>query len=449
LAVATAATVGVTSAAVTDSTSTPVAAAPVGGHLVIAGESEVGNPWTPAAMACDSYCFVRARTFFDSLAAFGADGEVHGVLAESIEPNADYTEWTIVVRDGISFTDGTPLNADAVIDNLQAGAAGLVVGGFLKDVAKFPDPEAPGEVRLKIDKVDEMTLTIYTGDDGDAERPLPWRDFPHMLTGQWGLIASPRWLAAVADDTSLAVHPVGSGPFVVDTFEPGSSMTVRRNPDYWMTDAAGLQLPYLDSIEFRVIEDPETSVEGLEAGDVDLVTTSNGAAIAAAQDLGDDVAVTLQQGYLDTLYLLIDHDKPGPLQDPRVRCAMSLAIDRDEFNEVTTRGISQSANGLFSPGQEGYLDDNGLSLEQDLDAARAMIAAYESETDTEVAFTLGRTPTNAFAIAAELLLGWWSGIGIDADERAIPQERLHPHGVARRARVRGDPLAGPRWRAAR
>ena len=63
---------------------------------------------------------MRARAFFDSVAAVGRDGRVHGVLAESIEPNDDYTEWTVTVRDGISFTDGTPVDAAAVIDNLQA-----------------------------------------------------------------------------------------------------------------------------------------------------------------------------------------------------------------------------------------------------------------------------------------------------------------------------------------
>ena len=58
-------------------------------------------------MRCDSYCYTRARTFFDQVAVFGDDGEVHGMLAESIEPNDDYTEWTIKIRDGISFTDGS------------------------------------------------------------------------------------------------------------------------------------------------------------------------------------------------------------------------------------------------------------------------------------------------------------------------------------------------------
>jgi peptide/nickel transport system substrate-binding protein len=395
-----------------------------GGHLIVAGESEVGNPWTPAAMRCDSYCFVRARTFFDSVAAIGSDRQVHGMLAESIVPNDDYTAWTITVRDGIAFTDGTPVDTDAVVRNLQTTAHGVVVGAALKDVAKVPDPTEPGRTQLKIDKLDDMTFVIYTGSDGDPERPLPWRTFPYQLAGQWGLIASPTWLDAVEDDPALAAMPVGSGPFVVEQFEPRGSLEVRRNTEYWLTDRAGERFPYLDAITFRVIEDPETSAEALRAGDIDLLATSNGTAIRRIEEAGDEFSVTLQESFVDTVYGLIDLDKPGALEDRRVRCAMSLAIDREVFSDVTTSGLDEIANGLFSPGQQGHLGDTGLPLAQDLETARALIDDYESNSGVDVAFTLGHTAPDAVARGAELLLGWWSEIGIDVGTRTIPQNDL-------------------------
>ena len=91
---------------------------------MVAGEAEVGAPWTPANVQCDSYCQMRARTFFEPLAVVDQNLEVQGFLAESIEPNDDYTVWTIKLREGISFTDGTPLNADAAIDNVNRGFLG-------------------------------------------------------------------------------------------------------------------------------------------------------------------------------------------------------------------------------------------------------------------------------------------------------------------------------------
>ena len=393
----------------------------MGGHLTVAGDAEVSNPWTPAAMRCDSYCYTRARTFFDQVAVFGDDGQVHGMLAESIEPNDDYTEWTITIREGISFTDGTPVNAAAVIYNLQAAGTGVLVSALVKDIAKIPDPADPERTILKIEQLDDLTFVIFTGDDGDPEKPLPWRNFPHTLAGQWGLIASPFWLAEVAENPELATQPVGSGPFVVDSYEPRGSLEVSRNPDYWMTDADGNQLPYLDSISFRVIEDTEIAAEALQSGDVDIVTSSNGRAIRTIQELGDEFNVTLQDDYIETYYLLVDLDKPGPLQDRRVRCAISAAIDRQEFVDATSGGFNQIANGLFSPGQQGYLDDNGLSLEQDLDAAEAMITEYEEETGTDVEFSLGHIPSNVVVQGAEVLLGWWSDVGIDVETETVPQ----------------------------
>jgi peptide/nickel transport system substrate-binding protein len=396
--------------------------APVpGGHVTVSGDAEVSSPWTPAAMRCDSYCYTRARTFFDQVAVFGDDGQVHGMLAESIEPNDDFTEWTIRIREGISFTDGTPLNAAAVIYNLQAAGTGVLVNAVVKDVAKVPDPADPERTILKIEQLDDLTFVIYTGDDGDPAKPLPWRNFPHTLAGQWGLIASPFWLDEVADNPELATRPVGSGPFVVDSYEPRGSLDVSRNPDYWMTDADGNQLPYLDSISFRVIEDSEIAVEALQSGDVDIVTTSNGRATSTIQALGDEFTVTVQDDYVETFYVLPDLDKQGPLQDRRVRCAMSMAIDRQEYVDATSNGFNTVANGLFSPGQQGYLDDNGLLVEQDLDAAADLISDYEEETGTDVAFTLGHIPSNVVVQGAELLLGWWSEVGIDVETQAVPQ----------------------------
>ena len=392
-----------------------------GGHLDVSGEAEVGSPWTPAAMRCDAYCYMRARTFFDSVAVFGVDGEVHGMLAESIVPNDDYTQWTVTLRDGISFTDGTPVDVDAVIYNLQATGTGVLVSGFLKDVAKVPDPEDPERTMLKIEKRDERSFTVFTGADGDPERPLPWRDFPHLFAGHWGLIASPTWLQAVAADPDLATQPVGSGPFVVDSYEPQGSLEVSRNPDYWMTDAAGEPLPYLDSLSFRVIDDAETSVEALQASDLDLVITPNGRAISTIQDHGDDYSIALIENHVNTNFLLVDLDKPGPLQDQRVRCALSMALDRQQLTDVISDGIDPPANGLFSPGQQGFLDDNSLPMTQDLAGAAALVAEYEEETGSPVEFSVGHIPSNAAAQGVELMIGWWNDVGIDVDDFTVPQ----------------------------
>ena len=150
-----------------------------GGHLVVSGEAEVSNPWTPAAMRCDSYCYVRARTFFDQVAVSGQDGAVHGWLAESIEPNDDFTQWTVTLRPGISFTDGTPLDAAAVIYNLQAAGTSILVARSLNDVARVPDPDDPSRQILKIEQLDDLSFVDLHGSRRQPRRSAPVGRSPH------------------------------------------------------------------------------------------------------------------------------------------------------------------------------------------------------------------------------------------------------------------------------
>ena len=178
------------------------------------------------------------------MAAYGTDLEVHPFLAESITANDDFTEWTIAVRPGITFHDGTPLDADAMIYNLQATGTGLLVAAALTDLAKVPSAADPAVMELKIEKVDDMTFTIFTGQGGDPDQPLPWPNFPAYLTGQWGLIASPTWLEAVVDRPSPG-RPDPSAPVrsCSTSYAPRDRLVVTSNPDYWMTDAAGTPAP--------------------------------------------------------------------------------------------------------------------------------------------------------------------------------------------------------------
>ncbi len=416
--------IGAGSAVVTAAGPAPAstAAEPVmGGHITVSGEAEVANAWTPAAMQCDSYCYVRARTFFDTIAAIDDDGEPVPMLAESFTPNDDYSEWTVKLREGISFTDGTPFNAEAAVYNLQVAGTSLLLAAALGDIAKVPSADDPSKMELKIEIADEYTFTVYLGKDGDPEQPRTWPRFPAAFSTQWGMMASMEWLQAVAGDPSLAATPVGTGPFMVESYSPRESLDVVRNPDYWMTDAAGNQLPYLDGITFRVIEDSEVAAEALQAGDIDLLTTSGARAIADFQEMTDDYSVNMQEEQGETNYILLDLDKVGPLQDQRVRCALSLAIDRQELIDATAAGILEPANGLFSPGQQGYLEDNGLPIEQDLEAASALIAEYEEETGEDVTINLGHTPPNSVVQSAELIMGYWNEIGVDVTDQTVPQ----------------------------
>ena len=426
----TGATTASTPAGGTAGATTPVTEAalkPVpGGKLIVSGEAEVAQAWTPAAMQCDSYCSERARTFFDSIAVIGADLKVHPYLAESLTPNAGFTEWKIKVRPGIKFTDGTPVNADAFIRNLQDSGGGLLISNALVDVAKVPSAADPTKKELKIVKNDDMTLTIYMGKGGDPAQPLSWPGFDAYLTGQVGLIASPTWLDAVKADPTKATQPIGSGPFIVASYTPRDTLVVKKNPSYWQKDANGVQLPYLDEIDFKVIEDSQVAQEALKNGEIDVFSTSSNKVIKDFRAAAKDFPMSEQNQYVETNYILVDENKTtAPTADPLVRCALSKALDRKELIALIDDGLGDVANGVFSPGQEGYLADNGFNPDQDLAGAQKLIDQYKAKTGaTSVEVNYGHTATALGDQTAELLKGYWAKIGVTTKVTVVPQDKF-------------------------
>ena len=183
-------------------------------------------------------------------------------------------------------------------------------------------------------------------------------------------------------------------------------------------------MPYLDGITFRVIQDSETAGEALKNGDIDAFSTSSAVVINEYRKMADQFPMHEQDQFGETNYILIDLAKPGPLQDARVRCALQKAENRQELIDLTADGILKVANGIFSPGQEGYLADNGSSTEQDIEGAKALIADYQKDHPGPIEVKYGTTVTNINAQVAELLKGYWKEIGVDTNIVQVPQDQF-------------------------
>ena len=152
-----------------------------------------------------------ANAVFDTLVAIGEDGGPVPYLAESIEPvDGDLTLWRLRLRPDIVFHDGTPLDAAAVKVNFDTQFASPLVGRALQ-----PFFAAEGAITV----VDDLTVD-YRVLDPDAA-------FPNQLTTQLGMMASPTWLAAVAEEPTLNQAPVGTGPFVFDAREEDLADEIR------------------------------------------------------------------------------------------------------------------------------------------------------------------------------------------------------------------------------
>jgi peptide/nickel transport system substrate-binding protein len=372
-----------------------------GGKLVVRVEAEVGNPWTPANMQCDSSCQTRARTFFEPLIAVDAtDGKPHPYLAQSVSHSSDYKIWTVKLRSGIKFTDGTPLNADALVDNTNRVRKSLLLGAAVKDIV---------EVR----KVDDLTAQVRMS--------RPWVSFDYFMGTQGSFAASPTWLAKVDKDPTQASKPVGTGPFVLTDFKPRDVTIVKRNPNYWRKSEG---LPYLDEIDFRVIEDELTAANAFKAGQLDVLVTDNGQNIKAFKD-NQSYTFVAQKKQGETNYVMFNVGQDGsPLQDQRVRCGLAAAVDPSAIDEAIHANQLQVANGPFSPGQEGYLQESG-NHKPDPGKAKALIADWSKDHGGQKPKILYTTTNDAANLQiAQLYDEWWKAAGVDVSVAQVTQDKL-------------------------
>jgi peptide/nickel transport system substrate-binding protein len=369
-----------------------------GGKVVFSREAETAQPWTPANMVCDVACHQTVRSVYDTLVLLDEEGVPQPFLLESLEPNADFTEWTLVAREGISFHDGTPFDAVAIDDHFARLRASPLLGDFLSDVA---DQEI----------VDAMTVKLTMA--------RPWSQFPHLLDD--GYVASPTWLAAVDAGTAEATEPVGTGPFVFAEYNSGDNFRATRNDDYWLSDSDGNQYPYLDEIEFVVQNEDQTRENAIIAGDIDITHTDSGVSI---ERLRQEVeAGALGMAELDenreVNYVLLNAAADSPVADARIRRAMALAIDQEFRNQARSAGVLEIANGPFSPGSFGHLEDNGFPT-FDPDEARDLVDDYEAENGpARIAYSTTSDPADLQT--AEIYQQFWQDVGIDVDLDQVEQ----------------------------
>jgi peptide/nickel transport system substrate-binding protein len=363
-----------------------------GGSITYAREAETSSPWTPSAMICDTSCHQAVRGIYDTLTFVGQDLEPHPYLLESFEPNATFDQWTFTLREGISFHDGTALDADALLDHFERMRASTLVGNALQAITE-------------VEKVDDLSVLISTDS--------PWINFPVYFAAQPGYIASPTWLAAVDAGTAEATEPVGTGPFVFAEYNAGDNFRMTANPDYWLDAPDGQPYPYLEEIEFIVQEEDATRARALISGEVDITHTDRGEDIIDFRERAEagELSSWEMTSRSGTGYALMNVGADGPLADLEVRQAIAMAVDRDFLAQARYAGVFEVANGPFSPGTMGYLEDTGFP-EFDPDAATAIVEEYEAENGPiEFSYRTTADPFNLQTV--ELIAGDLENVGIE------------------------------------
>ena len=360
-----------------------------GGKLVFGVEADTSSPWRPSEMVCAISCHQVIRNIFDTLTLPNEDGSWSPYLASAVEPNADFTEWRITAREGVTFHDGTAFDGAAMAENLTRAKNGILTGNIFRAVSN-----------IAVDPADPMTVIVTTD--------TSWAAFPFALMGQAGYQASPAWLAASDADELLRSQPVGTGPFMYEDYRPNELFSMVKNPNYWNSP-----YPYLDAIEFRPIPDALNRRDALKSGTIDILHTTNAETIVEMRE-GTDYGLTEITNNAETSYTLLHVTQPdSPLNDRRVRCALALATDEQALIDTIDLGIRQLAVGPFSPTQVGYLEETGYPTAQDMAAAQALIAEYKAEHPGPITLSLAATQDETNLITAQFQQQFFQEAGID------------------------------------
>lgn len=328
-----------------------------GGRLVVAladdrvSWSPAGTPWTPSQ-------FEVGRAIYDRLAVYSDMHQLLPELAESIEPNDDFTEWTIALRKDVVFHDGTPLDAAAVKANLEAQQLSPTAGPLLVPV-KSIFTTGPLTVRVSMRS--------------------PWSTFPHVFTSQAGFVASPATLATVEG----AGDPVGTGPFSFRSSVIQQSVDVVKNSSYWRDG-----LPRLDEVSFRVMPDGEARVGALLEGRVDMVVADDPVTISALRDASETKRVDMlldRNAEAPKLTLVFNTARP-PFLDAVARNAVAIATDRAAMIAAGYNGLLVPAKGPVSDQSVWFIDQTYAP--RDLSQAREDVERYAQIYGVPLTFTL-------------------------------------------------------------
>jgi peptide/nickel transport system substrate-binding protein len=332
----------------TDSTEQPDRSPRKGGELTIGTESDVASlDVGVAAQPADKDITLG---IFDPLTTY-KDGKVVPNLAESLTASDDLTTYDMALRKGVTFHDGTPLNADAIVkhfDRLKDPATGCPCQSLVSTIQSMDTPDGPTGLKV--------VFHLAT----------PNVAFPDLLAGSSGYIESPTAVAKYGAD--FKNHPVGTGPFTLAEYTPGERVVLTAYPGYWQKDDDGIQLPYLDKVTFVPIADSGQRVTALKTGTIDMFQTADSATLAQATK--DGFAAQKISGSSSTV-ILFNNSKP-PFNDVRARQAVAYAVNKDVINERIYSGVREPSYSSFATDSPYYNKDAGTP-KYDLDKAKQLV----------------------------------------------------------------------------
>lgn len=253
---------------------------------------------------------------YDRLVTFDENFDLAPQLAASWSASEDGLTWTFELREDVTFHDGTPLDAEAVAFNVER----------MMDPERNPTNRPLWDPISDVEVVDEYTVRVHTAE--------PFSALLNTFAHGSGAIVSP---AAVEEhgEEGIATNPVGSGPFRLESFDPGQEVVLTAFAEFWGEPSG------TDELVFRHVPEASTRISALRNGEVDVIDT---VPAQLAQTLEDDpsIEVITKPGLRPMGFALMMEREP--LDDVRVRQALNYAVPKEGIAQGVFQGYARPAD---------------------------------------------------------------------------------------------------------
>jgi len=324
------------------------------------------------------------RLVYDTLIEVDENNELVGGAAESWTTEDGGVSYILTLRDDIAFTDGAPLNAEAVKANLDRALT--LEDGTLR--------ASLGNV-ASVDATDEFTVTIT--------QKVPDVTLPVLLTDRAGMVMAPSSFAS-----GEVTRPVGSGEYVWVAESPGVSVTLDRNPDYRDADHV-----LLAGVDIRAMEDPVARLNAIRTKAVDM-TFVGPEQVDEAKALPGISSFDVKGRSLRVIY--VNKDLEPAFGDPDVRMALNKAIDREGIANGVLFGAAEPAYQLRPEGGAGFSEAFDSAITYDPEGARELL--QKAGYGEGLSFNFVTQPR--FQKEAEAIQASYSAIGVDMTIEILP-----------------------------
>lgn len=320
-----------------------------------------------------------ALGLFDTLVRVDTDGTLIPWLAESWDISEDKLMITFHLREGVTFSDGTPVNADAVVFSADLFQnPDLFLGTAIGSLVAWKALD-DSTVQFTFDKPDATAL--YELADGDTS------------------IISPTAYQEMGLE-KFSINPVGSGPYLLEKWEPGVEVVMVKNPNYWQ-EGVGLA----DRVVWRNFADGAAAVLAAQSGELDLLHEQEPKDVPLFEAIDGFKVGFVEGGY----YALVLNTKIPPFDKLENRQAMAYAIDYDALLNVAFEGYAKPADGLIPPGSWAY--KSRTPMVKDVEKARELLAAAGNPKGFE--FKVSVTPQPFRSQILQIMQSSLAEVGIE------------------------------------